>query len=110
MSKSTFGVLCVFAFLSTGCCLRVMNTRIGVDCCGTKDSETFVADEDAEGTASATGETKTTGINPADGTEMFLGIAIAAGVLGVIGWNVYKVAREKKANAPVEQPSNSSQK
>ena len=101
MRKFTLGVLSAFAIFSTGCCLRVMDTRVGVNCCGVKDSETFVADQDVEPTAAAA-------VDPSapntDDNALLAAIVVGVGIAGLIGWNAYNAIQKKKAAAPVVEP------
>lgn len=97
MRKFTIGVLSAFAIFSTGCCLRVMDTRVGVNCCGVKDSETFVADEDAETTESVTADPAAT--VKTDDNALLGAIVVGVGIVGLIGWNAYNAIQKKKAKA-----------
>lgn len=98
MRKFTLGVLSAFAIFSTGCCLRVMDTRVGVNCCGVKDSETFVADQDVEPTAA-------TAVDPSapntDDNALLAAIVVGVGIAGLVGWNAYNAIQKKKAKAAV---------
>ena len=99
MRKFTLGVLSAFAIFSTGCCLRVMDTRVGVNCCGVKDAETFVADEDAETTESAAAVATATA--KTDDNALLAAIVVGVGIAGLIGWNAYNGIQKKKAKAAV---------
>ena len=100
MRKFTLGVLSAFAIFSTGCCLRVMDTRVGVNCCAVKDSETFVADQDAEPTAAVVDPSAPT----TDDNALLAAIVVGVGIAGLIGWNAYNAIQKKKAAAPVVEP------
>lgn len=96
MRKFTLGVLSAFAIFSTGCCLRVMDTRVGVNCCAVKDSETFVADQDID--------PATVAVDPAapatkDDNALLAAIVVGVGIAGLIGWNAYNAIQKKKAKA-----------
>lgn len=103
MRKFTLGVLATFALIATGCCLRVMDTRIGVNCCGIKDSETFV--EEVEEKVATNGDDATATATPInvdpplrDMDKIALFVAGVV-ILGLVGWNAYKAIQKKKTIA-----------
>lgn len=97
MRKFTLGVLSAFAILGTGCCLRVMDTRVGVNCCGVKDAETFTTNE-TTATAVATDPAAPVASND---NALIGAIAVGVGIAALIGWNAYNAIQKKKAKAVV---------
>lgn len=96
MRKFTIGVLSAFAIFSTGCCLRVGDARMGVNCCGVKDSEKFVAEEKT--TSVVATDTVATAIAPKE-NGLLAAIGIGVGIAALVGWNAYKAIQKKKAAA-----------
>lgn len=113
MSKFTLSLMVGFAMFCTGCCLRLgENTRVGVNCCGQKDTENFVVDGE-ETDAAATAVAKPTGGDKKGGSEVIVGLVLAAGLLGYVAWKVIggmkaKPVMLKPPAVLVEQPKQES--
>ena len=97
MRKFTLGVLSAFAIFSTGCCLRVGDARMGINCCAAKDCKTVVENDV---------DPATVAVDPAspaatDDNALLAAIVIGVGIAGLVGWNAYNAIQKKKAKAAV---------
>ena len=102
MNKFALSLMAGFALLCTGCCLRVgESTRFGLNCCGKKDTETFVAEEKKdEASAVAPQPTPT----KSDDITAMVGIGLAVALAGFIGWKAYtQIKNSKKSDSSNQQ-------
>lgn len=95
MNKFALSFMVGFALLCTGCCLRLgESTRLGINCCGKKDSENFVAVDKKDGDASVAVDPQPISAKTND-VETFVGIGLAVAIAGFIGWKTFTTMKKK---------------